>query len=80
MIAVAAAMRPGRDEFDIDMAREVAVAAGQDAGKIDSAIAHGALARDKDTVSFGIPSFRNYMQGLVAQEQAQQRPLVERGR
>ena len=43
-------------------------AAGFSAEDMDSAVAHGALTLYRGEVSFGIPSFHDYMRNLLATE------------
>ena len=66
MMTLSSAMASaGATELDYDEALAALQSAGFNQGNLDAAIEHGALVHDdEDKVSFGIPSFHNYMATL----------------
>ena len=69
VLAVAAAMETaGSATIPVHEAADAVIAAGFSAEDMDSAVAHGALTLYRGEVSFGIPSFHDYMRNLLANE------------
>lgn len=69
VLAVAAAMETaGSAAIPVHEAADAVIAAGFSAEDMDSAVAHGALTLYRGEVSFGIPSFHDYMRNLLAAE------------
>ena len=69
VLAVAAAMETaGSTTIPVHEAADAVTAAGFSAEDMDSAVAHGALTLYRGEVSFGIPSFHDYMRNLLATE------------
>ena len=63
-----------RRTLDIDDAKAAVVAAGHDGEAVDASIESGALTLLHGDVSFGIPSFHDYMLDLLRQRE-QERTL-----
>ena len=69
VLAVAAAMETaGSAAIPVHQAADAVIAAGFSAEDMDNAVAHGALTLYRGEVSFGIPSFHDYMRNLLATE------------
>ena len=67
VLAVAAAMETaGSTAIPAHEAADAVIAAGFSAEDVDSAVAHGALTLYRGEVSFGIPSFHDYVRNLLS--------------
>ena len=74
MLAVVDAMeRVGETALTRRQACDALAQGGYGDDDLDSAIAHGSLVYMRGKVSFGIPSFRSYMQRVLAREQSRER-------